>query len=254
MLPRCTNSAILFDSNNFHGLDTGAWEGMLTVQSMDQGPSSSVGVTISNDSFVGGGNADGIQVLGDADGVQIGPGNEFSGLVESGNHEDPIQLYGAANTVITGNYFHGNGDGSGGIMSTGGDDGTIVTNNVFVLGAGASGLVDTAGADNWVIAHNTFASDANSSNGISDIRLQSYNGDTPSNDVIRDNVLQHGLSNECGCTWGTENHNLGGGLNGTGDLNGKPVYLGGSAYGAWRLAAGSPGKGAASDGTDIGIP
>ena len=49
------------------------------------------------------------------------------------------------------------------------------------------------------------------------------NGDTPSNDVIRDNVLQHGVSNECGCTWGTENHNLGGGLNGTGDLNGKPV-------------------------------
>ena len=32
VLPRCTATAILFDSDNFHGLDTGAWEGMLTVQ------------------------------------------------------------------------------------------------------------------------------------------------------------------------------------------------------------------------------
>ena len=132
-------------------------------------------------------------------------------------------------------------------MSTGGDDGTVLNQQRVHHGQWTvSGLVDTAGADNWVIEHNTFASDANSDSGLSDIRLQTYNGDTPSNDVIRDNVLQHGISDECNCNWGLKgDHNLDGGLNGTGDLGGTPVYVGGSGYGAWHFAASSPGKGAA---------
>jgi hypothetical protein len=169
-------------------------------------------------------------------------------------------LYGADNTVITGNYFHGNGDGSGGIMSTGGDDGTVVTDNVFILGSGASGLVDTAGADDWVIEHNTFASAPNSLAGISDIRLQTDTrfNDTPSNDIIRDNVFSPsgGISNECGCNWGVDDHDLNGGVPGVGDVKGSPVFVGGKnpkSYAGFRLASSSPGKRAASDGTDMGI-
>ena len=43
---------------------------------------------------------------------------------------------------------------------------------------------------------------------------------------------------------------------GVGDFIGVPVYVGGATpatYADFRLAAGSPGKGAASDGLDIGI-
>ena len=52
---------------------------------------------------------------------------------------------------------------------------------------------------------------------------------------------------------GPGDHNLGPGLKGAGDLGGTPVYTGASSYAGYRLASGSPGKGAASDGTDIGI-
>jgi hypothetical protein len=133
----------------------------------------------------------------------------------------------------------------------------VVTDNVFIVGAGASGLVDTAGANNWVIEHNTFASDANSLAGISDIRFQTdsrFFNDTPSNNVVRDNIFNQsgGISNECSCNWGVEDHNLNGN-GGTGDVNGTPVFVGGSGYAAWYLAAGSPGIRAASTGTDMGI-
>ena len=50
---------------------------------------------------------DGVQIIGNAYGVQVGPGNEFTGLAQttSGAHTDPIQLYGSSHTLITGNYI-----------------------------------------------------------------------------------------------------------------------------------------------------
>ncbi len=86
---------------------------------------------MSNSYFAGSaGCSDGIFVLGDPNSVQIGPGNEFTGITQQGcgGHVDPIQLYGGATTIITGNYFH---DNSTGVMSPDGDDGYVITNNVF---------------------------------------------------------------------------------------------------------------------------
>ena len=109
---RGTNQALLFEHDVFDNLGTGLWEGRITVRGYDQ--TKPVGVTISNSHFAGG-CSDGIQVIGDAYGVQIGPGNEFTNIQQAGCdpvHADPIQLYGGNGAVVTGNYFHDNGDGS----------------------------------------------------------------------------------------------------------------------------------------------
>ncbi len=72
-----TDANILFDANRFDGINIGAddYEGRLTVRGYDN--TAPVGVTISNNHFGGGGCSDGVQVVGNAYGVQIGPGNEF---------------------------------------------------------------------------------------------------------------------------------------------------------------------------------
>ena len=60
--------------------------------------------TIKNSVIGPGGDADGMQIS--ANGVQV-LGNEFVGIKQiSEVHTDSLQLYGATNTVIRGNYFH----------------------------------------------------------------------------------------------------------------------------------------------------
>ena len=66
----------------------------------------------------------------------------------------------------------------------------------------------------------------------------------------------NGITDSSGANWGTQDHNLNSGLSGPGDITGIPVWTGGSkptSYGGYHLAPGSPGKSAASDGTDVGI-
>ena len=81
----------------------------------------------------------------------------------------------------------------------------------------------------------------------------------PANNLIRDNVFtdpDNGITDSSGANWGTQDHNLNSGLSGSGNITGTPVWAGGSSptsYGGYHLAPGSPGKSAASDGTDIGI-
>ena len=60
----------------------------------------------------------------------------------------------------------------------------------------------------------------------------------------------------CTGTTYTASYNLNCFLLGQQQPTGTPVFVGGSkptTYAGYRLAAGSPGKGAASDGTDMGI-
>ena len=72
-----------------------SYEGRLTVRGYDN--SSPVGVKITNSHFGNGGCSDGVQIVGDAYGVQVGPGNEFSGIRQGAcaAHVDSIQLYGS---------------------------------------------------------------------------------------------------------------------------------------------------------------
>jgi hypothetical protein len=248
---------ILFDSNRLDGNNAGpkSYEGRLTIRGYEN--TRPVGVTITNNHFGGGGCSDGIQVIGDAYGVRIGPGNEFTGLGQgncvsiNGAHLDPIQWYGARHVVVRGNYFHDNGDGSGGIESFDGVDYGTGTNNVFVCTCIYPYSVVAHGGDNWTVIHNTFA-------GGGDLSFANANdGETPSGNLARDNVFTgRGGISAPGSTWGTNDHNLNAGKPGRGDLTGRVIFVGGArpkTYAGYRLAARSRGKGAASYGTDMGI-
>ena len=70
------------------------YEGRLTVRGYNN--TAPVGVTITNNHFGNGGESDGVQLIGGAYGVQVGPGNEFTGIKQGSYsaHVDPIQLYG----------------------------------------------------------------------------------------------------------------------------------------------------------------
>src|SRR4051812_9156520 len=127
-----TNANVVFDHDTFDGINmcSTCYEGRLTIRGYDN--AAPVGVTVSNSHFGGGGQSDGIQIIGGANGVQVGPGNEFTGLRQGGSsaHVDPIQLYGSSHTLITGNYFH---DNSTAIMAPDGGDSERVENNAFVM-------------------------------------------------------------------------------------------------------------------------
>src|SRR5207249_994671 len=122
------------------------------------------GVTVSNSHFggegAGGDCSDGIQVLGGAYGVLIS-GNEFTGIDQNictnGAHADPIQIYGGDHTTITGNYFHDNGTGTGGILMGMYSDYTTVTNNVFVCDCIYPWSIHAGATHNSMFQHNAFA-------------------------------------------------------------------------------------------------
>ena len=261
VVARCTNMNVLLDSDRFDNLGTNTWEGRLNV--VDGGSNvpatASVGVTISNSHF-GGGCSDGIQIVG-TPGVQVGPGNEFTGIQQSGCdpvHADPIQGVTAPGTLIIGNYIHDNGDGSGALMfgSTAGiNENVQVQDNVFVCTCLYPYSIYTVGAQNWLIQHNTFAGGGS----VGFISDNGGNTGPTSNNTVRDNVFQGsgGIAPDSGSSnYGTNDHNLNSLQSGIGDITGTPVFVGGAkptSYAGYPLAAGSPGKGAASDGTDMGI-
>jgi hypothetical protein len=246
------HAKILFDSNRLDGNNAGPnnYEGRLTI--IGHKKNRPVGVTISNNHF-GGGCSDGIQVIGDAYGVRIGPGNEFTRIRQSGchpTHADPIQLYGASHTTVTGNYFHDNGDGSGGTMYGAYSDFTTISNNVYACTCLYPYSNHAGGTRHSVIRHNTFA-------GGGLVRFEIVNGVSPSGDLVRDNVFTSGggISTD-GSKYGTNDHNLNAGVSGRGNITGRPIFLGGkkpTSYAGYRLAPRSRGKGAASDGGDMGI-
>jgi hypothetical protein len=248
---RGSHQSIVFDSSVFDNLGVGIYEGRISVRGYNN--TQPVGVTISNSHFGGGGCSDGVQIVGNAYGVQIGPGNEFTGLRQSGcsAHVDPIQLYGSRNTLITGNWFHGNDTG---VMAPDGGDHEQITNNVFVAGSYPYVLQIGSHRDG-LIAHNTFVG--------GDIECGWHKtGATPStNQTCRDNVFTGSLRPYDSST--LEDYNLclsnDTDCKGAHDVKGVAVFVGGANPAAftsrsdYRLAAGSPGTNAASDGSDIGI-
>ncbi len=245
------NANIVFDHDKFDGIDMCAWcyEGRLTVRGNNN--TEPVGVAISNSHFGSGGESDGIQVTGEAYGVQIGPGNEFEGIKQGdfAAHVDPIQLYGDTHTVITGNYFH---DNSTGIMAGDGTDRLTVTNNVFVTDGEYPDQIVIGGGSSDVIRHNTFANGAR-------VRLGKVNVSDSVAETVTDNVITGGIQLTEGQS--ASGFTLDYNLNpqdavGDHDVQAAPVFAGGSApssFADYGLAAGSPGKDAASDGADMGI-
>jgi len=212
------------------------------------------GVVISNNLIQGSGPSDGVQIVGGAYGTVIGPGNEFVGIKQSGCgtvHCDPIQFYGAVNTTVTGNYFHGN---STGIMSSS-SNGTplTLTNNVFVTDGEYPDQLVQEGGRNDVITHNTFANGAR-------IRFCNCNGTGfSSNETVTNNIVTGGIRLTEGQTTSTftMDYNLiPGGGTGAHTISGSPTYVGGSSpttFVGFALTSTSLGHLAASDGSDMGI-
>jgi Right handed beta helix region len=234
------NANVVFDGNTHNNITpSGGYEGRITLPG--SGPSAS-GVVIENSLFSGG-LSDGIQ--NGSNGTQI-LNNEFSNMKQGDAnvaHTDALQLYGSSNTVIKNNYFH---DVEDGIM---GPDGTIhedIENNVIATTGNQYAV--TLGSDvGSTVRHNTMVSTG--------LRLQQKSGmAAPSGTIIRDNILPN-LLRESGTA--TQDHNLlASGTLSTADVKGKPTFSGGTkptTYAGFALAAGSAGKGTASDGTDRGI-
>ena len=172
-------------------------------------------------------------------------------MSDEGAHVDPVQLYGSSHTLITGNYFHGN---STGIMAPNGGDTETVTNNVIVMD-GYPYAAYFGWARGLTVAHNTIVGGS--------IHLEDWTDGTDHPDahtsgVVRDNVLLDGLD-RIGLDPDAvaQDYNLlPSGDVGAHGIEGRPAFAGGSdpsSYAGFRLTGGSPGKGAASDGTDMGI-
>jgi hypothetical protein len=168
----------------------------------------------------------------------------------NGIHIGGVQIYGGTHTYLQGNYFHDNGSSAGG-LAMGDGDYTTAEDNVWVCSCVYPWSIQAFATQGSIFRHNTFA-------GGGGIHFQ-YQSGYPANNIIRDNVFtdpSNGITDSSGANWGTQDHNLNSGLSGSGNITGLPVWTGGSSptsYAGYHLAAGSPGKGAASDGLDMGI-
>ena len=144
------NANVVLDGNQHANINVGGcgncYEGR--IQIAGSGPGAS-GVVVKNSVIGPGGDADGIQI--NANGAQI-LGNEFVGIKQvSQVHTDSIQLYGATNTVIRGNYFH---DFDVALMAPDGGENEQVIDNVIISSGGYRPAVQMGGHRGSVFAHN----------------------------------------------------------------------------------------------------
>jgi hypothetical protein len=214
-------------------------------------------LTISNTHFGGqaggaGDCSDGIQ-LGGTDGVVVGPGNEFTGILQGGcgAHADAIQLYGGQNATITGNFFHGN---SNGIVNNDRPAVYTVRNNVIVGPFDTGAGIAVTGGNGIQAIHNTVIwGGGNTTIGVD--KVNDANLTPATNAVLTGNVTDGGHTDQCGNCTANWTYNLGTGRSGTGNLRRKPVYVStpASGYYHYQLRSSSPGYHAATDGKSMGI-
>jgi hypothetical protein len=254
------NANILFDKDIFGPWDkcSSCGEGRVWLPERTSQPS---GITIQNSTFGPGGNSDGVQ--NGSNGTQF-LNNRFLSIHQidgsSGVHADAIQLYGSQNTVIRGNLMY---DVADCIMAPDGADHEVVENNACY--SSGQGAAFTFESDNGsIIRHNTLLDTGAAQTcdyGIrcGELRLGNKSGDPAGRGtVVTDNIMAFISIPEGSQTYGSEGYNLmtaGKGPAST-DATGTPVYVGGaipSTFAGYALAAGSPGKGSASDGTDRGV-
>lgn len=250
------NANILLDGNTFDGISVcgSCYEGRLEVIA---NPSSSLpsGVTISNNHFGKAGESDGIQI--GANGVVIGPGNVFDGIVQGSysRHVDSIQLYGSSNTTITGNYF---ASGDVYIMAPDGGLNERITNNVFRGSGSYYWKIQMGSHDNSVFEHNTVT-------GSMGVSVDAKVGESSStNALVRNNVMagsafkttnsngQQACSN---CTFTNNLFSSSSNAMGSSNVIGSPTFVGGASPTTWagfQLTSSSLGYRVATDGKDLG--
>jgi hypothetical protein len=237
---------IVLAGNRFEPWSVGGGdaEGRLHITQPGALGSAPVGVTVSNNLFVGPGCSDGIQI--GAYGVVV-EGNVFAGIRQGScaAHVDSVQLYGQSHTTIAGNYFS---DFSVAIMAPDGGRGERIVNNVIDQGAGQRGAAVQLGGfrEGSLFAHNSVRGTDVFADGASI--------------TLRDNLMLGTQFRTGGCRPGDvctiDNNLFTSSPQGSRAHTGSPSFAGGpnpDSYPDWALAPGSPGKHAASDGTDIGI-
>ena len=248
------NSNVLLNNNTHNNIQGGGQFSAPARIHLSYGSSTHSGVTIQN-SLMDGGSADGVQT---GAGVNI-IDNEFVNIREgscSDCHTDAIQLLGAADSVIRGNYIH---NVSTGIVAFDGITRAIIENNVIDTGDRPWGI-ELYSDTNSIVRHNTLLYRANCaySSPCGTIALDRKAADPAGRGTtVVDNVATSiGTSN--GSTYSARHHNVVRSGAVTGDLAGAPTYVGGTiptTRNGYQLGAGSLGKGAASTpvGSDVGI-
>lgn len=247
---RAGSGPVLVDSNEFVGFGSSPEQSRLVLYNNCPAPQN---VTISNNEF-GNGQADGIDLTGTCD-VDI-TGNVIYGINQGncgGIHCDAIQDNGGSSGVtITGNYLY---DNDTGIMAYDGcGSGWVVSDNVVEAEAAAGNSINLGGCSGPTVTHNTILGSGKY------INFGSKSGQQTTNITVRDNIAPGGVaSNGAGtaASFTTNDYNLCvGGCTGSHSVSGSPTFAGGStpsAYEGFCLSSGSTGKGAASDGDDMGI-
>jgi parallel beta helix pectate lyase-like protein len=248
------DARVVLESNRFANIDVcpRCYTARVHVAGSSGRPS---GIVIRSNVLGPGGDADGVQV--GAVGVQV-LGNTFVGIHQIPGdpaHTDALQLYGQSRTVVRGNYFH---DVADGIMAPDGARGELIENNVFDTG-GYPFAITLGGDRGSVIRHNTVPAVGRCAWRLpcGTVRIGAgHDGEPSRGTVIVDNVLGS-VAVSGGSRVGVQHDNLvaaGGGA--PGDLVGRPRFVGGAdptSRTGFRLAAGSPGVDAGSDGHDVGI-
>lgn len=247
------NANIMLDDNTHNNIDnnancTGA-PGRIWLSYSGNTPS---GVTIQN-STLDGGNADGIQ----AGTGFVARNNVFSNIKEKSSndcaHTDPIQLLGAKGAQIIGNYIYNSADG---IVAYDGVEQAVIERNVVHLVSGRYGIELYADSGS-TIRHNTLIYGTGCAYvACGQIILDRKSGaPAGSGTIIEDNIAT-AISMNNGSSAAVNRYNmLRSGASGT-NFVGVPQYAGGANptnYAGFMLSSGSPGKGAASDGRDVGI-
>lgn len=251
--PPATPQEIVIDGCSFVDVSIALWDGRLNVRGMN-------GVKIRNSTIAGSGNAgqksDGIQLIGQSENTEIGPGNVFHGFhqedAQQGEHIDAIQAFGSGTgNRIFNNYFY-DSDVFIGFFSQESD--VTVENNVFNASDRAS-RTEFQSIQNLIYRHNTWRGTMGAPL-IDDPRP----GDPPnSNNTIENNIFADGANPSIvscsGCFIDSNLYESGSGP-GTSVLTGDPSFVGGidpSTYEGHFLASGSAGENAGNDGLDVGV-
>jgi parallel beta-helix repeat protein len=243
-------SNILLDGNVHRNLSTPTISG---VVSRVQGWGA---FTIQN-SLLEGGDMDGVRI--DSDCIRV-VNNTFRNILQNGpNHTDNIQFYGGGGAVIRGNWFVQTADvdarSTQVLAAYDGTENNLIEDNVIDSRSRPWGI-ELYSDTNSIVRHNTViyrpGCDFNIACGYIDISRKvgtnSPNGcprdcDPGVGTQVYDNVANVIVRN--GSTVARNDHNV----------PGQQVSFVGplDRYDGFRLAAGSPGKGAASDGSDVGV-
>ncbi len=206
---------------------------------------------------IDGGCADGIQsgvpfIIEDSRLMNMQVGN-----CPNDPHTDALQLYGGpfAGTIIRGNYFYRNVQV---LAAYDGVDKVLIENNVFDPGPDGERRpcqIELYSDDSSIVRHNTVVYRGNSYGHICLDRKSSDNAGFGT--IVVDNIATSIVTANGSSIAQRSKNLLRSGASGS-DITGTPIFVGGAtptSYAGFELAAGSPGKGAASTpaGSDIGI-